>query len=456
MQYSKQTNKTIVDALSRQLFAFHQTLDMRNVASKQLEPLLVEFPVKGMSFEQLDQFIETNVQPNLSASNGGRYWGFVTGGANPVATYADWLVTTFNQNVSKGGDSIASAIEQQTLAWMCELFELPETFKGIFTTGATAANLLAAFTARQYAGKQQGIDVAKSGMKELDVSIFSATPHASMVKSLGLAGFGQDNWHPIPCNTDEESMNILALEGALKKCKSSSKIVIASAATVTGTDYDDLIEISALCKNHNAWLHVDAAFGIFERLVSGVNGKTQGIEHADSITLDCHKWLNVPYDCGIFLTQHTPLLQASCEVTAPYLAGSDSEIPFMSLGIENSRRFRAFPVWATLMAYGRKGIRDNILSNIRQAGILANWIDKSDKFELVKPCELNVVLFKPSSTMIPHTSDECINKLNESGQVFLTPGRWNGKAIIRAALSNWSTSDDDVQRVIATLNNLKG
>jgi glutamate/tyrosine decarboxylase-like PLP-dependent enzyme len=454
MHYSKQMNQNILDALSRQFYAFHQTLDTRDVASKQLDHLFEEFPEEGMSFKQLDQFIETNVQPNLSASNGGRYWGFVTGGANPVATYADWLVTTFNQNVSKGGDSVASSIEQQTLAWLCDLFELPQTFKGIFTTGATAANLLAAFTARQHAGQQQGIDVAKSGMKHLDVSIFSATPHASMVKSLGFAGFGQENWQPITCNTNEESMNVLALEEALNKNTASSKIVIASAATVTGTDYDDLIAISKLCKKHNAWLHVDAAFGIFERLISGVDGKTRGIEHADSITLDCHKWLNVPYDCGVFLTKHIPLLQASCEVTAPYLAGSDTEIPFMSLGIENSRRFRAFPVWATLMAYGRNGVKKNIESNIRHAKMLASWINESDKFVLLKACELNVVLFKPNSAKLNLTSDECLAKLNSSGQVFLTPGRWNGEAIIRAALSNWSTTDDDVKRVIATLDEL--
>jgi glutamate/tyrosine decarboxylase-like PLP-dependent enzyme len=454
MHNPPQINQMIVDALSRQFLTFHQTLETRDVASKQLAPLSIEFPEQGVSFEQLDKFIETNVQPNLSASNGGRYWGFVTGGANPIATYADWLVTTFNQNVSKGGDSVASAIEQQALAWLGELFYLPQTFKGIFTTGATAANLLAAFTARQFTGQQQGIDVAKSGMKHLDVNIFSATPHASMVKSLGMAGFGQDSWQAIACNANAESMNISALAEALAKCTASSKIVIASAATVTGTDYDDLVAISALCKKYHAWLHVDAAFGIFERLTSGVGGKTRGIEYADSLTLDCHKWLNVPYDCGVFLTQHIPLLQASCEVNAPYLANADSEIPFMSLGIENSRRFRAFPVWATLMVYGREGVTAKIKANIRQAKALAKWIDESVNFVLVKPCQLNVVLFKPNSATVNLNVDECMAQLNASGQVFLTPGFWNEEGIIRAALSNWSTSDEDVARVIAALANL--
>lgn len=454
MYYSEQMKHTMVDALSKQFLSFHQTLGSKNVASQTLSTDVTEFPEQGMSLEQLDQIITTDVQPNLSGSNGGRYWGYVTGGANPVATYADWLVTTFNQNVSKGGDSVASAIEKQTLTWLCQLFSLPTSFEGIFTTGATAANLLAAITARQYAGQQQNIDIAKSGMSHLDVTIFSATPHASMVKSLGMAGFGQDNWQAVSCIKNSEAMDVNALEESLKQCDSKSKIVIASAATVTGTDYDDLAAIAKLCKEYKAWLHVDAAFGIFERLIAGSDGKTQGIEHADSITLDCHKWLNVPYDCGVFLTQDVTLLKASFEVMAPYLAGTNNDTPFMSLGVENSRRFRAFPVWATLMAYGRDGIRENIQSNIRQASQLADWVSASGKYSLIKPCGLNVVLFKPNPSVLNLSSDECMHKLNASGEVFLTPGRWQGEPIIRAALSNWATTDDDVLKVIKVLDSL--
>ena len=337
------------------------------------------------------------------------------------------------------------------MTWLCELFELPTTYKGIFTTGATAANLLAAFTARQYAGNQQGIDVAKNGLKDLDVSIFSATPHASMIKSLGMAGLGQDSWQKIACKSDSEAMDVKCLAKALLNSQSTSNIVIASAATVTGTDYDDLVEITKLCKRHNAWLHVDAAFGIFERVLAGEKGKTQGIELADSITLDCHKWLNVPYDCGVFLTQHQGLLKDSCHVDAPYLASDNQDIAFLSLGIENSRRFRAFPVWATLMFYGKEGIKNQIERNIDQAKRLAEWIDKSPDYILVKPCELNVVLFKPNLDSLSLTSQECMDKLNNSGQVFLTPGSWQGESIIRAALSNWTTTDEDIKLVIKTL-----
>mgnify|MGYP000431874028 CR=1 FL=1 len=451
MQYSQQTNQIVIDALTNHFNHFHQTLEHRDVASKNLVNPILPLSEQGINFSSLSQYITDEIQPKLSASNGGRYWGFVTGGANPVATFADWLVTTFNQNVSKGGDSIASSIERQTLSHLCELFDLPLTFNGIFTTGATAANLLATFTARQYAGQQQGINIAKNGMKDLDVAIFAATPHASMVKSLGMAGLGQNNWQKIPCETNSEAMDVAALKQALSASPSKSNIVIASAATVTGTDYDDLVEIAKLCKKHNAWLHVDAAFGIFERLLSGKNGKTQGIEFADSITLDCHKWLNVPYDCGVFLTQHRNLLQDACEVNAPYLVKDENDTAFMSLGIENSRRFRAFPVWATLMVYGKSGIKSAIQSNIAQAKKLALWIDQSPKYTLVKACELNVVLFKPNQDFLKLNSAECMSKLNKTGEVFLTPGSWQGESILRAALSNWATTDKDVDKVIAVL-----
>jgi len=451
------TNNMLIDALAQQFSAFHHTLPQRDVASKITEITQItkrELPEQGLSFDALNHFITDDIQPNLSASNGGRYWGFVTGGANPIATYADWLVSVYNQNVAKGGDSIASSIELQALAWLCELFELPNVFKGIFTTGATAANLLATFTARQYAGAEQGIDIAKVGMQALDVNIFSATPHASMIKSLGMAGFGQNNWQKVACIAESEAMDVNALALALAASKAKSNIVIASAATVTGTDYDDLVAIAGLCKKHGAWLHVDAAFGIFERLLTGKNGKTQGIELADSITLDCHKWLNVPYDCGVFLTQHQGLLQGACNVDAPYLATDSADIAFMSLGIENSRRFRAFPVWATLMAYGKTGIRQQIQANVSHAQRLAVWIEQAPNYELVKPCELNVVLFKPNQAKLNLNSNQCLQQLNHSGQVFLTPGAWFGEPIIRVAISNWATTDADVDRVINTLSAL--
>ena len=451
MEYNTQAQQAMLSLLSAQFQKFHAELRERPVSHCDTEFASEPLPKFVVDIDGFYQKFDDEIAANLSASNGGRYWGFVTGGANPSATLADWIVTTFNQNVAKGGDSIASKIEQQTIAWLCELFYLPADFKGLFTTGATAANLLGAVTARQYVGKQQGIDIAQDGMSSLDVAIFSATPHASMVKGLGIAGFGQRNWRPVQTLPNSEAMCVLSLEKLLKERQNQGCIVIASAATVTGTDYDNLVEVSKVCKAYGAWLHVDAAFGIFERVIHGPHGKTAGIEYADSITLDCHKWLNVPYDCGVFLTNKVEYLVSSCEVDAPYLANYGLELPFMSLGIENSRRFRALPVWATLVSYGRDGITEQINQSLSRAQQLANWLTKSKHYDLVKPCILNVVLFDVSHTHPIETSKKCLEAINRSGIVFMTPGEWQGRNVIRAAFSNWQTSVDDVDLAIALL-----
>jgi len=404
----------------------------------------------GLAFDECVEQLENYIIPQLSAARGPRFWGFVTGGATPMATMADWLVSSFDQNVHKGGDSVASLVEKQAMQWLCELFELPSTFKGVMPTGATGCNFLGACIARQFAGQQQGIDVAKDGVYNLQVEIFSTTPHASMVKSLGMSGLGQKHIVKVAAKDHSEAMDVEDLRKKMAQSRAESKIVIASSGTVTTTDFDDLVSIAQLCKEHQAWLHVDAAFGLFERVVSGVKGKTRGVELADSITVDCHKWLNVPYDCGVFLTRHLDLLEQSFDVPAPYLTNFSNEADFMSLGIENSRRFRALPVWLSLLAYGKNGVRNWVKSNIQLSKELASWLDNHPEYELVHPCHMNVILFRPncdglSQLQADAKTKDLLQKINLDGRIYLSPGYWQGNEIIRIALSNWQTDSGDIE-----------
>lgn len=429
---------------------FLQQLENKKVANLDASLKPKKLLEQGLDLQACVAHLQTEVIPQLSAARGPRYWGFVTGGATPVATMADWLVSTFDQNVAKAGDSIASLIEEQAIQWLLELFDLPDSFKGVMPTGATGCNFLGACLARQFAGNQQGIDVAKQGVYGLDIEIFSTTPHASMVKSLGMAGLGQKHLSKIKPLDNSEAIDVAHLQLLLEQSPSKGKVVIASAGTVTATDFDDLDKITQLCKKHNAWLHVDAAFGLFERVIHGELGKTRGIELADSITVDCHKWLNVPYDCGVFLTRHIKLLEQSFDVPAPYLI-NNSEVPdFMSIGIENSRRFRAFPVWLSLLAYGKQGIKQWVINNIESSKQLASWLDESDDYELVYPCQMNVVLFRPNCKgLTPQQADQLTNErllaINQDGRIYLSPGVWQGNQIIRAALSNWQTDAGDIE-----------
>ncbi|MBB3062780.1 pyridoxal phosphate-dependent decarboxylase family protein [Microbulbifer rhizosphaerae] len=408
-------------------------------------------PEQGVGSEKtLDHFRE-ELLPYLSASAGPRYWGFVTGGATPAALLGDWLSSVTDQNLSIAGDSIAPAVEVQVLDWLRQLFQLPETFSGSLTSGATSANLLGILCGRQFAGEAQGIDVAASGLAGTLIHVFSACPHASSLKGLAIAGLGRDSLMSVACEPDSEKMSLSALEYALSASGSPGKIVLASAGTVTGTDFDDLSAIADLCQKHRAWLHVDGAFGIFSRLLEDKRNWTDGLERADSITCDGHKWLNVPYDSGIFLTPHTRLLEQVLSVSSPYLV-NDSALPsFMNRGVENSRRFRALPIWFSLQAYGRAGVEEMVAGNCQQAARLADWLEASPDYELLTPCKLNVVVFRPANV---DDLTGWLKRVNATGTVFVTPGRWQGTDAVRAAFSNWSTTSADVDRVTGLLENM--
>lgn len=442
--------QTYLEEFSRLSWQFMARLDNEKVGKLNVSLPQLSLPAKGSDFSQCIELLENEIIPQLSAARGSRYWAFVTGGATPIATMADWLVSIFDQNVHKAGDSIASLVEQQAVDWMLELFDLPKTFGGIMTTGGTACNFLGICVARQYAGKLQGIDVAKEGVFGLDVEIFSTTPHASTIKALGMAGLGQKNIIKISSINHSEKMDVADLKAKMSSSNAKAKIVIASAGTVTATDFDDLDKVADVCSQHKAWLHVDGAFGLFERVANGANGKTKGIERADSITVDCHKWLNVPYDCGTFLTRHLDLLEDSFDVSARYLANDSSTPDFMSLGVENSRRFRALPVWMNLLAYGKQGIKSWIDKNIQLTKKLADWIEHSKSYELSYPCQMNVILFRVNTeSLTDEEADiktiELLHEINEDGRIFISPGHWQGKEVIRLCLSNWQTDDSDIE-----------
>ncbi len=403
----------------------------------------------GLGAEATFAEFRESLAPGLSGSVGPRYLGFVTGGATPAAMLGDWLTAAIDQNVMVPGDSISTAVELQVLEWLKELFEIGDGFEGVLTSGATTANLLGILTARQFAGELQNIDIAADGLGSAEIEIFSACPHASIKKVMAFSGMGRNTIIDVPCLAGSEEMDVVALEQLLSRSLAPGKIVIASAGTVTGTDFDDLNQITLLCSRFNAWLHVDAAFGLFSRLLIEQKSLTDGICGADSITCDGHKWLNVPYDCGIFFTKHPSLLHRTCSISAPYLEISDALPALMDRGIENSRRFRALPIWMSLKAYGKHGYRELVRRNCAQAKMLSDWITASSSYELLTPCKLNVVVFRPTDTTLD--IQQTLARINESGLVYLTPGDWFGEKCIRAAFSNWRTTDADVEIVCSAL-----
>jgi glutamate/tyrosine decarboxylase-like PLP-dependent enzyme len=384
----------------------------------------------------------------MIANGGPKYWGFVIGGATPASIVGDWLTTAYDQIpfASKSQTGISTDIEIETINFLLELFGLPDTFYGGFVSGATMSNFTCLATARQWHGKQTGTDVAKDGIISVP-KIFSATAHSSVIKSLSMLGIGSKNISQISTEQNRERILIAELESQLEKYRDEPVIVVSSAGTVNTGDFDDLQAIAQLKAKYNFWWHIDAAFGAFAACSKKNNHLLYGWQQADSITVDCHKWLNVPYDSAVFFVnkEHKQLQAETFQNSnAPYLGNPEGEHSYMNLLPENSRRLRALPAWFTLKAYGNEGYAAIVENSIETAKYLGRKIENSGFFELLSPVALNIVCFTLKKGNAQEEVTEFLNKLISAGKVFMSPTTLYGRKGIRAALVNWHTKLSDI------------
>lgn len=384
---------------------------------------------------------QTHYQSHLSASSGSRYLGYVTGGTTPAALMGDWLTSVFDQNVASAGDSAANEVEYEAIHMLRELFGLVDDFAGTFVSGATMSNFVGLAIARQWWGLQSGRDIALDGFAERPV-VFSGKPHSSIFKALSMLGIGRSALQTIPCLPDREAIDTNVLAQQLKDLNGKACIVVANAGTVNTVDYDDFVAIAKLKEQYPFWLHIDAAFGGFAACSPDYEYLVQGWNAADSITIDLHKMLNVPYDAAIQLSKHTDLQKAVFQNSgARYLEVESDQIPFVHLTPENSRRFRALPTWFSLKAYGKAGYREIVERNARLARSLGEWLEQQSAFEVLAPIRFNVVCF---GLMQEEEVSVFLKRLTLEGKVFLTPSVYQEKSCIRVAFSNWRTSAQDL------------
>lgn len=409
----------------------------------------------GMGTMHTLQEFEERFGKFMIANGGPKYWGFVVGGTTPASIVGDWLTTVYDQVpfASRQTTGISTDIESEALNMLLELFGLPDTFYGGFVSGATMSNFTCLATARQWHGKLTGTDVAKNGIVSAP-KIFSGCAHSSVIKSLSMLGIGSKNISILTSEQNRERLVIAELESQLEKYRAEPVIVVSSAGTVNTGDFDDLQAIAQLKAKYNFWWHIDAAFGAFAACSNNHRHLLEGWQHADSITVDCHKWLNVPYDSAAFFVnkEHKQLQAESFQNSnAPYLGTPEGEHSYMNLLPENSRRLRALPAWFTLKAYGKEGYTEIIENNILVALHLSMRIKNSTFLELLAPVRFNIACFTLKGDSGQKRVTEFLDKLNATGKVFMSPTVLNGKKGIRAAFVNWQTrlSDiDDVFRVM--------
>ncbi|MCA9966219.1 MAG: aspartate aminotransferase family protein [Anaerolineales bacterium] len=456
LKHDQENLRQLLDQTSAAAYEFLAGINGRSPATNPHPPTpYTPLPENGLGTAATLATFRQKYEAGLAGSPGPRYLGFITGGTTPAALVGDWLAAAYDQNVMADMDSIAPHVEYETIHLLRQLFGLPDSFFGTFVSGATMSSFVGLALARQWLAQQHGLDVAQDGLYGLPpVQILTATPHSSIYKAAAMLGLGRNAVQTIPTLPNREAVDVTALAQQLAATPQPC-IVVGNAGTVNSVDFDDLPAIARLKTTHNFWFHVDAAFGGFAACSPAHAHLVVGLETADSITIDAHKWLNVPYDSAMQFSHHPDLQAQVFSNAAAYLGDPSGQPSLVNLTPQNSRRFRALPAWFSLLANGRSGYRDIVERNCQQAQQLTRHIATSSHFRLLAETHLNVVCFTLNRDNVqPSDISRYLTLLRDDGRVFLTPTSYKGIPAIRAAFSNWQTSEHDVAACWQAMNDV--
>jgi glutamate/tyrosine decarboxylase-like PLP-dependent enzyme len=412
------------------------------------EPL----PLEGCGAQAaIERLLELNETAGGNTA-GPKAFHFVIGGSTPAALAADLLATAYDAITYTWVLSPAGVeMEMQALDWLKEIFELPAEWSGVMVTGATMANFVCLAAGRQWWGEQHGLDVSETGLSgapQMPV-LTSGFIHASTLKVLAVQGVGRGNIQRFE-KDDFGRLDLKAFAAGLEALNGEPALVIVNAGEVNAGEFDPVKEMIELSRQHNCWVHVDGAFGLFAKVSPRTAHFVEGIEKADSATVDGHKWLNVPYDSGYAFVRDYGLMARAFRYSADYLPEENSARPtFGAIGPESSRRARSFAVWATLKAYGRRGQQRLVEHCLDIADYFAERVRATEHMELMNDPKLNIVAFRYNPGGM---SDEQLDALNENlgvrviadGRFLVGTSRIGARTIFRPAFSNWRTRQEDV------------
>jgi glutamate/tyrosine decarboxylase-like PLP-dependent enzyme len=409
------------------------------------------------------------VEPGIVTTTGPRYFGFVTGGALPATVAADWLTAVWDQPASLYVLSpAASVVEEVAGAWLLDALGLPSDASVGFVTGCHMANFTALAAARHELLRRAGWDVEADGLSNappLRVLVGDEV-HVSVVSALRLLGIGSRQVQRIDADS-QGRMRVDALEVALEKTDLPS-IVCAQVGNVNTGAFDPLAAIAHLARSRGAWLHVDGAFGLWAAASTTLRHYTNGVALADSWATDAHKWLNVPYDSGLVFTAHPAAHQAAMSLGAAYLIRSESTSSTASTAStvrgalpprvrarepmdwtpEASRRARGFAVYAALKSLGRSGIEEMVDRCCRLAQRFADRLRTEPTVRILNDVVLNQVLVRvePRSGDADVATRRALHRVQDERVCWLGGTQWHGMHAMRISISNWSTTEDDVDR----------
>jgi aromatic-L-amino-acid/L-tryptophan decarboxylase len=418
------------------------------------EPL----PETGQPIEEIVAFVREHVMPRPFGNSHPRFFGFINATADPVGTIADYMASAMNPNCW-GGDHAAVHVEQRVIAWLTEMLGLPRGTEGILASGGSMANFIALATARRAVtpGNVREDGMGGEGRPRL-VVYASDQVHACVDKAVDLLGLGMRQLRKVPVD-DAFRMRADALAQAIAVDRAAGltpAIVVGTAGTVNTGAIDPLEEIADLCAREGLWFHVDGAYGALAAITPSLRPLFAGLDRAQSLAADPHKWLYVPYEAGAALVPEKGRMADAFRRFPEYLA-SDPESPFpgpawfAERGPELSRGFKALKVWMGLKRHGRSGYVAAIERDVRLARFLSDEVDRRPDFERLAPTVLSIAnfRFKPRATTLTDqqldTLNRCIvNRLVGEGSFFLAPTILRGRASLRVSITNFRTTEDDL------------
>jgi glutamate/tyrosine decarboxylase-like PLP-dependent enzyme len=393
------------------------------------------------SAEVLDLLAEA-CEPGLTAMGSGRFFGFVIGGTHPAALATDWLVSAWDQNCGLRRVTPAhSAVEDVASAWLLDLLGLPSGSAVGFVTGGTMANFTGLAAGRDSVLRRAGWDVAQRGLNggpRVRVLV-GAERHDTVDLSLRYLGLGL----PEPVAVDEQGrLRTDALRSALAEGDDEPTIVVLQAGNVHSGAFDPFADAISAAHAHGAWVHVDGAFGLWAAASPSYQHLVMGYQEADSWATDAHKTLNVPYDTGLAIVRDAAALRAAMGYHGAYLIHDELGEPFDKVP-ETSRRGRAFPVWAVLRSLGRTGVADLVERLCRHASAFATGLDEIDGVSVLNDVGFTQVC---ATFGTDQRTEEVVRRLLADGTAWMSGSTWRDQSVLRISVSNWSTTDNDVER----------